>query len=54
MINHLFKQAYRKKRSICKVKKINMKLEHIPAKACPGLDPGLHDFADKDLLQPLV
>jgi hypothetical protein len=27
------------------------RLEQIPAKACPGLDPGLRDFADKDLLQ---
>jgi hypothetical protein len=30
------------------------RLEHIPAKACPGLGPGLHDFADKDLLQILT
>jgi hypothetical protein len=27
------------------------RLKQIPAKACPGLDPGLRDFTDKDLLQ---
>jgi hypothetical protein len=27
------------------------RLEQIPAEACPGLDAGLRDFADKDLLQ---
>jgi hypothetical protein len=30
---------------------VSQTLEQIPAKACPGLDLGLHDFADKDLLQ---
>ena len=44
MINYLLKPIYRTNGQICKLKKINMKLEQIPAK--------LHDFADKDLLQP--
>jgi hypothetical protein len=25
--------------------------EHVAAKACPGLDPVLHDFADNNMLQ---
>jgi hypothetical protein len=25
--------------------------EHVAAKACPGLDPGLHGFADNNLLK---
>ena len=30
---------------------VTLALEHVPAKACPGLDTGLHDFADKNMLQ---